>query len=48
MPLTFSYRFRSGVAAALTLPPGRVYEYYNPAKEGKSAASRLTVTPRGQ
>lgn len=48
MSLTLPYRLRSGVAAALTLPPGRVYEYYNPAKEGKSAASRLIVTPRGQ
>jgi uncharacterized protein YfaS (alpha-2-macroglobulin family) len=48
MSLTLTYRLRSGVAAALTLPPGRVYEYYNPAKEGKSAGTRLIVTPRGQ
>jgi uncharacterized protein YfaS (alpha-2-macroglobulin family) len=47
-PLILKYRFKSSVPAAVTLPPGRVYEYYNPAKEGKSAGSRVTVTPRGQ
>jgi uncharacterized protein YfaS (alpha-2-macroglobulin family) len=47
-PLVITYRLKPTVPATVAVPPGRVYEYYDPAKEARSKPSRLTVTPPGQ
>jgi uncharacterized protein YfaS (alpha-2-macroglobulin family) len=45
-PLVISYRLKATVAADVTVPAGRVYEYYDPEKAGRGKPSRLTVTAK--
>ena len=45
-PLVISYRLKAIVAADVTVPAGRVYEYYDPTSAGRGKTSRLTVTPK--
>ena len=39
-------QLRATLPVKVAVPPARAYEYYNPAKQGQSAAARLTVTAR--
>ncbi|MFO0811133.1 MAG: MG2 domain-containing protein [Gemmataceae bacterium] len=41
--LTLRYALRATTPAAVAVPAARAYEYYDPAKEGRSAAARLVV-----
>ena len=45
-PLELVYRLRATMPVKVTAPGARVYEYYDPDKQGTSAATRLTVTSR--
>jgi hypothetical protein len=45
-PLTLKYTLRPTMPVTVTVPAARAYEYYDPAKEGRSAAQKLTVTAR--
>ena len=45
-PLALKYTLRPTMPVTLTVPAARAYEYYDPAKEGRSAPGRLTVTGR--
>jgi len=45
-PMTMRYRLRAGMPVKLTVPPARVYEYYDPARQGSSPAARLTVVAK--
>jgi hypothetical protein len=42
-PLTLTYRLRATLPVTLTVPAARAYEYYNPDRQGRSAAGRLVV-----
>ncbi|MFL5341946.1 MAG: MG2 domain-containing protein [Gemmataceae bacterium] len=44
--LDLHYRLKATTAAILTAPPGRVYEYYDPTKQGRGGAARLAVSPQ--
>jgi hypothetical protein len=46
VPLTLRYRLRAGMPVKLTVPPARVYEYYDPARQGSSPVARLTVVAK--
>jgi hypothetical protein len=41
--LELRYRLRATMPAKVTVPPARVYEYYDPDKEGLSSTLRLEV-----
>lgn len=43
-PLTLTYRLRATMPVKVLAPGGRVYEYYDPDRQGKSSATPLTVT----
>jgi hypothetical protein len=45
-PLKLSYRLRATMPAKVAAPPARAYEYYDPDRQGHSAAARLTVKAR--
>ena len=42
-PLKLDYRLRATMPVKVTASPARVYEYYDPGKQGRSAAAQLTV-----
>jgi hypothetical protein len=42
-PLQLEYRLKATMPAKVTAAPARVYEYYDPDKQGRSAGARLTV-----
>jgi hypothetical protein len=42
-PWTLKYRLRAAMPVRLTVPPARVYEYYNPSRQGVGPAVSLTV-----
>ena len=42
-PLKLEYRLRATMPVKVTVAPARVYEYYDTAKQGRSAGTRLTV-----
>jgi uncharacterized protein YfaS (alpha-2-macroglobulin family) len=42
--LDVGYRLRATMPGKVSVPPARAYEYYDPDKQGTSAAVRLTVT----
>src|SRR5262249_49113758 len=44
--LTLKYRLRPGDPGVLAVSPARVWEYYNPDREARGGATRLTVTAR--
>jgi hypothetical protein len=44
--LDMKYLLRATVPGKVSVPPARAYEYYDPDKQGTSAATRLTVTSR--
>lgn len=44
--LALRYQLRATMPVKLTVPPARVYEYYDPDKHGSSPATRITVTQR--
>jgi uncharacterized protein YfaS (alpha-2-macroglobulin family) len=43
-PLQFRYRLKATAPASISVPPGRVYEYYDPAKQGRSSGAKITVS----
>jgi uncharacterized protein YfaS (alpha-2-macroglobulin family) len=43
-PVVITYRLKAAVPANATVPPVRVYEYYNPTNEGRGSPSRLAIT----
>lgn len=45
-PLKLEYRLHATMPVKVSVPPARVYEYYDPAKQGRGAAARLTVQAR--
>jgi uncharacterized protein YfaS (alpha-2-macroglobulin family) len=45
-PLTLRYGLKATMPVKVAVPAGRVYEYYDPAKQGRSGAARLTVSAR--
>jgi hypothetical protein len=45
-PFLLRYRIRATMPVKLTVPPARVYEYYDPAREGSSAPVKLTVNAK--
>jgi uncharacterized protein YfaS (alpha-2-macroglobulin family) len=45
-PLVLAYRLRATMPVKATAGVARVYEYYDPRKEGTSPARRFTVRPR--
>ena len=45
-PLTLTYKLKPTVPASVSVPPARIYEYYDPAKKGQSRGATLTATPR--
>jgi hypothetical protein len=44
--LTVKYGLRATTPVKVSVPPARAYEYYDPDKQGTSAAVQLTVTDR--
>ncbi len=42
-PLVLHYRLQATMPVKITVPPARVYEYYNPDKQASGAVVRLTV-----
>jgi A-macroglobulin receptor len=44
--LKVPYRLRATMPVKVTVPAGRVYEYYDTARQGLSSPGRLTVTDR--
>jgi uncharacterized protein YfaS (alpha-2-macroglobulin family) len=42
-PLKLEYRLRATMPVKVTASPARVYEYYDPGKQGRGAAAQLTV-----
>jgi len=44
--LVLNYTLRATMPVKVTSPAARVYEYYDPDKQGFSKATQLTVTPR--
>jgi uncharacterized protein YfaS (alpha-2-macroglobulin family) len=42
-PLEFGYQLRATMAGNVTAPAARVYEYYDPDRQGQSAAVRIKV-----
>jgi len=44
--LELKYGLRATMPVKVSVPPARAYEYYDPDKQGTSAAARLTVTGR--
>jgi uncharacterized protein YfaS (alpha-2-macroglobulin family) len=45
-PLTLRYDLKAKMPVKVAVPAARAYEYYNPDKQGFSAPSQMTVTPR--
>lgn len=45
-PLELTYRLRATMPVKVAAPGARVYEYYDPDREGRSPGVRLTVKPR--
>jgi hypothetical protein len=45
-PLELSYHLRATMAVKVAAPGARVYEYYDPDREGRSVGARFTVTAR--
>jgi alpha-2-macroglobulin-like protein len=45
-PLELTYRLRAAMPAKVAVPGARVYEYYDPDRQGRSPGTRLTVTAR--
>src|SRR5262249_36538724 len=45
-PLSLTYRLRSTMPVKVTAPAARIYEYYDPDKQGHSKSQTVTVTPR--
>jgi uncharacterized protein YfaS (alpha-2-macroglobulin family) len=45
-PLTLRYQLRATMPVKLTVPPARIYEYYDPARQGSSPAVQLTVNAK--
>ncbi len=43
-PLELTYHLRATMPVKLTVPPARVYEYYNPDQQAFASATPLTVT----
>jgi uncharacterized protein YfaS (alpha-2-macroglobulin family) len=43
-PLAVTYRLKPTMPATLTIPPARVYEYYDPGKSGRSSSAHVSVT----
>src|SRR5262249_48751030 len=43
-PLVLTYRLHATMPVSVTIPAGRVYEYYDPGKNGRSAPARVEVT----
>jgi hypothetical protein len=46
--LTLRYRLRSTMPVKVTVPAARVYEYYNPDRQGQTRPLRLTVARAGK
>ncbi len=44
--LVLSYQLQAVTPSAVAVPAARVYEYYNPAREGRGRPSRFAVAPR--
>jgi uncharacterized protein YfaS (alpha-2-macroglobulin family) len=44
-PLPLTYRLRSTMPVKVTAPAARVYEYYDPDKQGQSKSQTMTVVP---
>jgi hypothetical protein len=44
-PLELAYRLRATLEGEVTAPGARVYEYYDPQKQGRSAGVRFVVRP---
>lgn len=44
-PLEVRYHLRAGMPVKVTVPPARVYEYYDPSRQGRSASTTMLVTP---
>jgi anti-sigma factor RsiW len=44
--LAVNYALRATTPAKVSVPPARAYEYYDPDKQGTSAAAQMTVMPR--
>jgi hypothetical protein len=44
--LELEYALQAGLPVRVTVPGGRAYEYYDPAKQGRSPAVQLTVVGR--
>ena len=42
-PLNIRYRLDATMPVRITVPPARVYEYYDPSNEGSSRSTELTV-----
>jgi uncharacterized protein YfaS (alpha-2-macroglobulin family) len=42
-PLKLKYHLRATMPVRITIPPARIYEYYNPEIQGVSPSDRLTV-----
>lgn len=45
-PLVVEYRLTTTMPVKITVPPARVYEYYNPDTKGKSQPASIRVTQR--
>lgn len=45
-PLELRYRLRAVTPANVTVSPARVYEYYDPSKQGRGKPVRLTISER--
>ena len=45
-PMQLRYRLRPTMPVRITVPPARVYEYYDPSKQGFTAPTRLAVVER--
>jgi uncharacterized protein YfaS (alpha-2-macroglobulin family) len=44
--LPLAYGLRATLPVRVSVPPARVYEYYDPGRQGSSAAARLTAAGR--
>jgi uncharacterized protein YfaS (alpha-2-macroglobulin family) len=44
-PLALRYRLRATMPVKLSVPPARVYEYYDPARQGTSQPTEIEVVP---
>ena len=44
--LQFRYRLRASMPVRITVPPARIYEYYDPDRQGSSKIIKLSVAAR--